>query len=93
MRQVPSINLLQKGHTADFKPATLSSWLKQTIPICYKQMDQQAIELVQVKAHNIRAFADSKALNGGFSMDQILQHVTGKHTTHSQTLISKIWHC
>ena len=47
----------QKGHTSDIRPATLSSWLKKTI-LCYKQADQQALDLVQVKAHDIRAFVD-----------------------------------
>ena len=51
----------QKGHTSDIRPATLSSWLKQTILLCYKQADQQALDLVQVKAHDIRAFTASKA--------------------------------
>ena len=51
----------KKGRTSDIRPATLSSWLKQTILLCYKQADQQALDLVQVKAHDIRAFAASKA--------------------------------
>ena len=38
-----------KGHTSDIRPATLSSWLKQTILLYYKQADQQALDLVQVK--------------------------------------------
>ena len=33
----------KKGHTSDIRPATLSSWLKQTILLCYKQADQQAL--------------------------------------------------
>ena len=57
----------------DIRPATLSSWLKQTILLCYKQADQQALDLVQVKAHDIRAFAASKAFYGGVSVDQIMQ--------------------
>ena len=64
----------KKGHTSDIRPATLSSWLKQTIILlCYKQADQQALDLVQVKAHDIRAFAASKAFYGGVSVDQIMQ--------------------
>ena len=55
------------------RPATLSSWLKQTILLCYKQADQQALDLVQVKAHDIRAFVASKAIYGGVSVDQIMQ--------------------
>ena len=61
------------GHTSDIRPATLSSWLKQTILLCYKQADQQALDLVQVKVHDIRAFAASKAFYGGVSVDQIMQ--------------------
>ena len=63
----------KKGHTSDIRPATLSSWLKQTILLCYKQADQQALDLVQVKANDIRAFAASKAVYGGVSVDQIMQ--------------------
>ena len=63
----------KKGHTLGIRPATLSSWLKQTILLCYKQADQQALDLVQVKAHDIRAFAASKAFYGGVSVDQIMQ--------------------
>ena len=47
--------------------------VKQTILLCYKQADQQALVLVQVKAHDIRAFAASKAFYGGVSVDQIMQ--------------------
>ena len=63
----------KKGHTSDIRPATLSSWLKQTIILCHKQADQQALDLVQVKSHDIRAFAASKAFYGGVSVDQIMQ--------------------
>ena len=63
----------KKGHTSDIRPATLSSWLKQTILLCYKQADQQALDLVQVKAHDIRAFEASKAFYGGVSVYQIMQ--------------------
>ena len=58
---------------AYLRPATLSSWLKQTILLCYKQADQQSLDLVQVKAQDIRAFAASKAYYGGASVDQIMQ--------------------
>ena len=60
----------KKGQTSDL---LLSSWLKQTILLCYKQADQQALDLVQVKVHDIRAFAASKAFYGGVSVDQIMQ--------------------
>ena len=63
----------KKGHTSDIRPTTLSSWLKQTILLCYKQADQQALDLVQVKAHNIQAFAASEAFCGGVTVDQIMK--------------------
>ena len=63
----------KKGHTSHIRPATLSSWLKHTILLCYKQADQQALDLVEVKVHDIRAFAASKAFYGGVSVDQIMQ--------------------
>ena len=47
--------------------------VETTILLCYKQADQQALDLVQVKAHDIRAFAASKAFYGGVSVDQIMQ--------------------
>ena len=72
----------KKGHTSDIRPATLSSWLKQTILLCYIQADQQALDLVQVKEHDIRAFAASKAFYGGVSVDQIMQACHSKaHNT------------
>ena len=41
--------------------------------LCYKQTDQQALALDQVIAHNIRAFAASKAFYSGVSVDQSMQ--------------------
>ena len=63
-------NSFKKGHNSDIRPATLSFWLKQTIVLCYEQADQQALDLVQVKAHDIRAFA---TFYGGVLVDQIMQ--------------------
>ena len=59
------------------KPLTLDlplpAWLKQTIMLCYKKVDQQARDLVKVKEHDIRAFAPSKVVYDGVSVDQIIQ--------------------
>ena len=73
----------KKGHTSDIRPATLSSWLKQTILLCYKQADQQALDLVQVKAHDIRAFAASTV---GYRWTKSCKPVTGKLATHLKFL-------
>ena len=70
--------VFKKGHTSDIRPTTLSSWLKETILICYKQADQQALDLVQVKEPDIKAFAASKAFYGDVSVDQIMQACHGK---------------
>ena len=69
----------KKGHTSDIRPATLSSWLKQTILLCYKQADQQALDLVEVKAHDIKAFVASEA-SVGYRWTKSSKRVTGKLT-------------
>ena len=49
----------------DIVPATVCSWIKQTIVLCYQLSDEQAQKLHQVQAHDVRAFAASKAFLGG----------------------------
>ena len=51
----------KKGFYKDISPATVSSWI-----LCYELSYQQALTIHQVEAHDVRAFAASKAL------DQIL---------------------
>ena len=62
----------KKGFDKDISPATISSWIKQTVILCYELSDQEAHKLHQVKAHDIRAFAASKAFQSGVSLEQIL---------------------
>ena len=62
----------KKGFDKDISPATVSSWIKHTVILCYELSDQQALTLHQVQAHNIRAFAASKAFQLGVSLDHIL---------------------
>ena len=62
----------KKGFDKDISPATISSWIKQTVILCYELSDHQAHTLHQVKAHDVRAFAASKAFQSGVSLDQIL---------------------
>ena len=62
----------KKGFDKDISPATISSWIKQTVILCYELSDQEALFLHQVKAHDVRAFAASKAFQSGVSLDQIL---------------------
>ena len=60
----------KKGFNKDISPATISSWIKQTMS--YELSDQEAHTLHQVKAHDVRAFAASKAFQSGISLEQIL---------------------
>ena len=72
-RSLPFISF-KKGHTSDIRPATLSSSLKQTILLCCKQTDQQALDLVQELKR--MTFGPSRPLRpfyGGVSVDQIMQ--------------------
>ena len=62
----------KKGFDKDISPATISSWIKQTVILCYELSDQEALTLHQVKSHDVRAFAASKAFQSGVSLEQIL---------------------
>ena len=74
----------KKGHTSDIRPATLSSWLKQTILLCYKQADQQALDLVQVKRMTFGPSWPLRPFTVGYRWTKSLKPVTGKLTTHLQ---------
>ena len=62
----------KKGFNKDISPATISSWIKQTVILCYEFSDQESHTLHQVKAHDVGAFAASKAFQSGVSTEQIL---------------------
>ena len=62
----------KKGFDKDISPATISSWIKQTVILCYELSDQEAHTLHQVKAPDVRAFAASKVFQSGVPLDQIL---------------------
>ena len=51
----------KKGFDKDISPATISSWIKQTVILCYELSDQEAVTLHRVKAHDVRAFSAYKA--------------------------------
>ena len=62
----------KKGFDKDISSASISSWIKQTVILCYELSDQQAHTLHQVKAHDVRAFAASKVFQSGVFLDPIL---------------------
>ena len=63
-----SLSSLRKDFDKDISPATIFSWIKQTVILCYELSDQEALTLHQVKAHNVRAFAASKNFQSGISL-------------------------
>ena len=82
---------VKKGFDKDISPATISSWIKQTVFLCYELSDQQALTLHQVKAHDVRAFAASKAFQSGVSLDQILSACHWKsHNTFTQFYLKDV---
>ena len=75
----------RKSFQKDIVPATVSSWIKQTVLLCYQLSDHEAQAIHQVRAHDVRAFAASKAFQGGVSLDQILSACHWKaHNTFTQ---------
>ena len=62
-----------------------TEWIKQTVLLCYQLSNEDAQKLLQVKAHDVRAFAASKAFQGGVSLEQILSACHWKaHNTFMQ---------
>ena len=45
----------KKNFNKDISPSTISSWIKQTVILCYQLSDQESLTLHQVKAHDVRA--------------------------------------
>ena len=81
----------KKGFDKDISPATISSWIKQTVILCYELSDQEAHTLHQVKAHDVRAFAASKAFQLGVSLEQILSACHWKsHNTFTQFYLKDV---
>ena len=59
--------------------------------LCYELSDQEAHTLHQVKAHDVRAFAASKAFQSGVSLEQILSACHWKsHNTFTQFYLKDV---
>ena len=81
----------KKGFDKDISSATISSWIKQTVILCYECSDHQAHTLHQVKAHDVRAFAASKAFQSGVSLEQILSACHWRsHNTFTQFYLKDV---
>ena len=77
----------RKSFQKDIVPATVSSWIKQTVLLCYQLSDHEAQTIHQVRAHDVRAFAASKAFQGGVSLDQILSACHLEGPQHFYTIL------
>ena len=62
----------RKSFQKNIVPATISSWIKQTVLLFYRLSDEGAQNIQQVRAHDVGAFAASRAFQGGVSLEQIL---------------------
>ena len=81
----------RKSFQKDIVPANISSWIKQTVLLCYQLSDEKAQNIHQVRAHDVRAFAASKAFQGGVSLDQILSACHWKaHNTFTQFYLKEL---
>ena len=79
----------KKGFDKDISPATISSWIKQTVILCYELSDQEAHTLHQVKAHDVRAAF--KAFQSVISLEQILSACHWKsHNTFTQFYLKDV---
>ena len=59
--------------------------------LCYQLSDDNAQQLHQVRAHDLRAFAASKAFQGGVPLDQILSTCHWKsHKTFTQFYLKDV---
>ena len=75
----------KKGFDKDLSPATISSWINQTVILCYELFDLEALTLHQVKAHDGMAFVASKVFKSGVSLEDVLSACHWKsHNTFTQ---------
>ena len=81
----------KKGFDKGISPATISSWIKQTVILCYELYDQEALTLHQVNTHDVGAVAASKAFQSGVSLEQILSACHWKsHNTFTQFYLKDV---
>ena len=64
--------------------------MDQTVILCYELSDLEALTLNQVKTHDASAFADSKALQSGVSLEQYCQPAFESHNTFTQFYLNNM---
>ena len=71
--------------------ASISSWIKQTVILCYELSDQEAHSLYQVKTHDVRVLAAPMVFQSGVSWDLILSACHWSHIIPSHSSIWRVW--
>ena len=71
----------KKGFNKDISPATISSWIKQTVILCYELSDQEAPTLHQVKGMMLEPLRLPKLFKVAFLWTKFWRHATGSPTT------------
>lgn len=67
---------MKSGHTKDISKATISSWIKKTIVLAYKNSNQKDWDAHKVKAHQVRALASSTAFYNKAPLNEVLKACT-----------------
>ena len=82
---------MQRNREPDIAPATISSYIKQTIQFAYAPTGNQP---KGVKAHQVRSAASSWAFTGGASLKQLMDACYWRsHTTFSSFYLKDHWTC
>ena len=77
--------------SGDIVKNTLSGWISQLIKFCYSQPGTKAIELVGVRAHEVRAYATTLVSKGSTALEDILQAGNWKrHNTFTNHYLQDI---
>ena len=91
VEQGADLCLFRKSFDEDISSATIYTWIKQTVILSYELSDQVALTLHQVKAHNVRAFAASKAFCSRVFLEQLLSACQWKsHNTFTQFYLKDV---
>ena len=80
----------KNGFDKEISTATIS-WIKLTVMLCYELSDQEDLTLHQVKDHDVRPLAASKAFESGVLLDQIVSACHWKaHNTFTQFYLKDV---
>ena len=77
----------KKGFDKDISPATISSWIKQTVILCYELSDQEAHKLHRLKPMMSGPSLLQRPSSRESLWNKYYQHATGSHITPSPNSI------